>query len=95
MQNNSSPTTVWNITKSNKNNDAHEIMNHVFYALKQKGYDPVFQIASFIVTGDPTYITNHLQARSLICRLSREEIADEIVRKYLAYLEKEAAENAN
>ena len=59
------------------------ILAHVYSALEAKGYDPVTQLVGFILTGDPTYITSYNNARSLICRLERDEILEELVRYYL------------
>lgn len=63
---------------------AAEILSHVYRALQAKGYDPVVQLSGFILTGDPTYITSHDGARSMICRLERDDILDELVRFYIA-----------
>ncbi len=62
---------------------AREIMQHVYRALQAKGYDPITQITGFILTGDPTYITSFDNARSMICRLERDEILEELVAFYL------------
>lgn len=62
---------------------AGEILRHVYSALQEKGYDPVAQLTGFILTGEPTYITSHNAARSLICRVERDEILEELVRFYL------------
>ena len=62
---------------------AGEILQHVYRALQAKGYDPIAQLTGFILTGDPTYITSHESARSLICRLERDEILEELVRYYV------------
>ena len=62
---------------------ASEILRHVYSALQAKGYDPIAQLTGFILTGDPTYITSHASARSLICRLERDEILEELVRYYV------------
>ena len=59
------------------------ILVHVYSALEAKGYDPVTQLVGFILTGDPTYITSYNNARSMICRLERDEILEELVRYYL------------
>lgn len=64
------------------NSVAASILQHVYQALVVKGYDPVAQLTGFIMTGDPTYITSHENARSLICRLQRDEILEELVRFY-------------
>lgn len=85
-------TSAWQISPSNRElKDAHEIMRVVYLALKAKGYDPVTQLAGFITTGDPTYITNHNQARSMICRLEREDIVEELVSIYLKKIDEELA----
>ena len=62
---------------------AREILKHVYRALQTKGYDPITQITGFILTGDPTYITSFDNARSMICRLERDEILEELVHFYL------------
>ena len=62
---------------------ASDILEHVYRALQAKGYDPVTQLVGYLISGDPTYITSYGQARSLICRLNRDEIMEEIVRVYL------------
>ena len=62
---------------------ASAILEHVYRALQDKGYDPIAQLTGFILTGDPTYITSHNAARSLICRLERDEILEELVRFYV------------
>ena len=65
-------------------NEAQDILMYVYSALQAKGYDPITQIVGYIISGDPTYITSHTQARSMICRLERDEILEELVRFYLA-----------
>lgn len=62
---------------------ARDIMQHVYRALQARGYDPITQITGFILTGDPTYITSFDNARSMICRLERDEILEELVSFYL------------
>lgn len=61
---------------------AREILRHVYRALQAKGYDPITQMTGFILTGDPTYITSFDNARSMICRLERDEILEELVSFY-------------
>ncbi len=61
---------------------AREILRHVYRALQSKGYDPITQITGFILTGDPTYVTSYDNARSMICRLERDEILEELVAFY-------------
>lgn len=67
---------------ADENSVAASILQHVYQALVAKGYDPVAQLTGFVMTGDPTYITSHENARSLICRLQRDEILEELVRSY-------------
>lgn len=64
---------------------ASDILAHVYRALQAKGYDPITQLVGFVLTGDPTYITSHEGARSMICRLERDEILEELVRFYVEY----------
>ncbi len=66
-----------------KMNEAKEILHTVYEALKEKGYNPINQIVGYILSGDPTYITNYKNARSIIRRLERDELLEEIVRSYL------------
>ena len=60
------------------------ILRTVFDALREKGYNPVNQIVVYLLTEDPTYITNYNNARSMICKLDRDELLQELVRCYLA-----------
>lgn len=62
---------------------ASDILAHVYRALQAKGYDPITQLVGFVLTGDPTYITSYEGARSMICRLERDEILEELVRYYV------------
>ena len=55
----------------------------VFDALNEKGYNPINQIVGYLLTEDPTYITNYNSARSLICKLDRDELLQELVQCYL------------
>ena len=66
------------------NDTAPEILAYVYRALQGKGYDPITQLVGYVLTGDPTYITSFQGARSLICRLERDEILEELVRFYIA-----------
>ncbi|MCX7773890.1 MAG: IreB family regulatory phosphoprotein [Clostridia bacterium] len=64
-------------------NQTRDIILKVYEALKEKGYNPISQIVGYIMSGDPTYITSHNNARSLIRRLERDEILEELVQYYL------------
>lgn len=60
-----------------------EVLRKVFAALKEKGYSPVDQIVGYLLSGDPTYITSHQGARNLIRRLERDQLLEELVKKYV------------
>lgn len=66
-----------------KKSGTREILMSVYDSLKLKGYDPINQIVGYILSEDPTYITNHNNARSLICRIDRDELLHELVVNYL------------
>lgn len=68
---------------SDEKNNMRLILRTVFDALNEKGYNPIYQIVGYLLTEDPTYITNYNNARSLICKLDREELLQELVRCYL------------
>ena len=59
-----------------------QALSEIYHALSEKGYNPVMQIVGYLLTEDPTYITNYQSARSLITRLDRDELLNEIVRFY-------------
>ena len=66
-----------------KDAEIHQILTTVYQALEEKGYNPINQIVGYLLSEDPTYITNHNNARSLICKLDRDELLQELVRHYL------------
>ena len=59
------------------------ILSAVFEALTEKGYNPVNQIVGYIMSGDPTYITSYKNARSLIMKVERDELVEELFREYI------------
>ena len=59
------------------------VLARVYAALKQKGYNPINQIVGYIMSGDPTYITSCDNARSLIMKVERDELLEELVRYYI------------
>ena len=63
--------------------EIHRIMLLVDQALEEKGYNPINQIVGYLLSEDPTYITNHNNARSLIRRIDRDELMQELVQNYL------------
>lgn len=67
----------------NKNVLPRKIIMEVYQALKEKGYNPISQFVGYVMSGDPTYITSHNNARSLIMKLERDELLEELFREYL------------
>ena len=60
-----------------------EVFEAVFQAMTEKGYNPVNQIVGYIMSGDPTYITSHMGARSLIMKVERDELVEELLKQYI------------
>ncbi|MDR1193669.1 MAG: IreB family regulatory phosphoprotein [Peptococcaceae bacterium] len=75
-------TVMFNV-KSDEQVSVGEILRHVYQALAEKGYSPINQIVGYLLSGDPAYITSHQNARSLIRRMDRDELLEELVRYYL------------
>ena len=63
--------------------DVRDVIASVYTALTEKGYNPVNQIVGYIMSGDPTYITSHKGARSLIMKVERDEILEELMSVYI------------
>ena len=76
-------TTHIDICKT-RDSEVESIICRVHAALSEKGYDPISQLGGYIMSGDPTYITGHQGARSLITKVERDEILEVVFRKYLA-----------
>lgn len=64
-------------------NSVRKIMEEVYDALTEKGYNPVNQIVGYIMSGDPTYITSHRNARSIIMKAERDELVEEMLTAYI------------
>lgn len=64
------------------------VLATVFIALREKGYNPVTQLVGYLLSGDPTYITSHRNARTLIATLERDELLEELVRGYLGTVDR-------
>lgn len=60
-----------------------EILERVYQALAEKGYNPVNQIVGYIMSGDPTYITSYKGARSMIMKVERDELVEELLKEYI------------
>lgn len=61
-----------------------EVLRSVYQSLKSKGYNPISQIVGYVISGDPTYITSYNSARSLIMKVERDEIIEELMKNYIA-----------
>lgn len=82
MSNQFDETMMFKVSKEELN-EARVILLQVYAALKEKGYNPINQMVGYLLSGDPAYITNHKNARSLIRRLERDELLEELVKAYL------------
>ena len=71
--------------QTEKEQGGKEVIATVYRALTEKGYNPVSQIVGYVMSGDPTYITSHLGARSLIMKVERDEIIEELLKDYISY----------
>ncbi|MBQ4581816.1 MAG: IreB family regulatory phosphoprotein [Oscillospiraceae bacterium] len=75
-------TRKFNIVED-KDEQILQILRSVYEALKEKGYNPINQIVGYILSEDPTYITNYKSARTLICKMDRDELLQALVKRYL------------
>ena len=75
--------TVSFSVEKEKNAKTKEILKQVYEALTEKGYNPINQIVGYILSGDPTYITSHNNARNLIRQIERDELLEEMVKTYI------------
>ena len=78
-----SNTQYFKAVQEDKKLEVGEVLREVYEALTEKGYNPINQIVGYIMSGDPTYITNHNGARSLAGRINRNELLSEIVTAYM------------
>ena len=76
------PTRAFSI-RDEKEYQIRQVLTEVYEALNEKGYNPVSQIVGYIMSGDPTYITSHKNARSLIMKVERDEILEELLSVYI------------
>lgn len=76
-------STIKFTVPSDDRDNMRRTLRSVFDALNEKGYNPVNQIVGYLLTEDPTYITNYNNARSMICKLDRDELMQALVRCYL------------
>jgi len=75
-------TQKFTVPSDDKEN-MRRILRSVYEALTEKGYNPINQIVGYLLTEDPTYITNYNGARSMICKIDRDELMQVLVREYL------------
>ena len=78
----SEPTAVFSI-RDDKDQEIKQVMQLVYGALEEKGYNPVNQLVGYILSEDPTYITTYKNARSLIRRIDRDDLLQALVRDYV------------
>ena len=83
MAENNLGSTQYFRTKPDQELEVKEILDLVYNAMEEKGYNPVNQIVGYIMSGDPTYITSHKGARSLIMKVERDEILEELMSVYI------------
>lgn len=81
--NNAENTQIIEPVKAIDQPNAAEVLQLVYGALVEKGYDPINQIVGYIMSGDPTYITSHNNARSLIMKVERDELLEELMAAYV------------
>ena len=65
--------------------EVKQVLDLVYDAMEEKGYKPVNQIVGYIMSGDPTYITSHKGARSMIMKVERDELVEELLREYIRF----------
>ena len=83
MAENNLGSTQYFRTKPDADLEVKEVLDLVYNAMDEKGYNPVNQIVGYIMSGDPTYITSYQNARVLIRKLERDELLEELVKDYL------------
>ncbi|HAV27240.1 MAG TPA: IreB family regulatory phosphoprotein [Lachnospiraceae bacterium] len=85
-------TQYWKV-KSGPEIHVKDVLNVVYNAMAEKGYNPVNQIVGYIMSGDPTYITSYKNARSMIMKVERDELVEELLRAYIRNRSWEDPEN--
>ena len=83
MTDNTGNATIKFTVPCDEKENMRKILRSVFDALNEKGYNPINQIVGYLLTEDPTYITNYNNARSMICKLDRDELLQDLVNCYL------------
>lgn len=78
-----SNTQYFKAVQDEKKIEVSQVLRDVYEALTEKGYNPTNQIVGYIMSGDPTYITSHKRARSLIMKVERDELVEELLKEYI------------
>lgn len=76
-------TQFFKTVQEEKKLEVSQVLEQVYIALTEKGYNPINQMVGYIMSGDPTYITSHKSARSLIMKVERDEILEELMKVYV------------
>ena len=79
--------TMYFQVEKEDNGKTKDILREVYEALVEKGYNPVNQIVGYILSGDPTYITSHKNARNIIRQIERDELLERMVENYIGIIE--------
>ena len=85
MAENNLGNTQYFRTKPDQELEVKEVLDLVYNAMDEKGYNPVNQIVGYIMSGDPTYITSYNGARSLIMKMERDELVEEMFKTYIEH----------
>ncbi|SHM52401.1 Uncharacterized protein, UPF0297 family [Caldanaerovirga acetigignens] len=83
MEKNMQDTVMFKKVEKEEVKVTKQILKEVYNALKEKGYNPISQIVGYLLSGDPAYITSYKGARSLIRKIERDELLEELVKSYL------------
>lgn len=83
MENNNMDFTMKFEAQKENEFSEREVVEKVYKALTEKGYNPVYQLVGYFLSGDPSYITSHNNARSIIRKFERDELLEEIIRAYV------------
>ena len=75
--------TMFFVVPNDSQPKVSEVLKEIYFALKEKGYNPISQLVGYVMSGDPTYITNYKNARSLITRIERDEIIETLFEFYI------------
>ena len=78
-----SNTQFFKAVQEEKKLEVSQVLEQVYVALTEKGYNPINQMVGYIMSGDPTYITSHKSARSLIIKVERDDILEELMKVYV------------